>query len=132
MIKKILLILSAFILFFSFTIWIPEGKVDWGKSRFEICEIEFRDGVKFYFTTFDEFKIPFEVSLLKIQIEKIFLRKISDIKSIKHNHPVGSEMFWSHSDFVTYSKFKDYGFTGDYILIYGNKEVCILRGKKNE
>jgi hypothetical protein len=86
----------------------------WPLAKVERAEIEFSNGFKFYVTSNEREAIKIHAAELKKIIEKAFLRNVSNVTRITHNHLVSPDM--SAADFDLLNKMREYGFKGQFII----------------
>jgi hypothetical protein len=97
-----------------FIVYISSHVEFWPLAKVERAEVEFSDGFKFYVTSNERDAIKIHAIELKQIIEKAFLRNVSNVTRIVHNHLVSPTM--SAADFDLLNKMREYGFKGQFII----------------
>lgn len=95
---------------------IPYKTINWQLQLYEIMEFRFNDGLYFYVTTNSDSSINIPKEMMRVFVENIFKRKMSDVKFIIHNHFTSEEI--SNIDLKGLLYFRNEGFQGDYIIYY--------------
>jgi hypothetical protein len=104
--------------------WVTNNVPDLKTSDCEIMSIEFYDGLVSFVTTHQENTISLTPEEVMYLIYFVYHRRIYDVSEITHNHPVKLMSPWfSYYDILFCEKLRYFGFTGKYMLVFGNKKI---------
>jgi len=97
-------------------IYIPGNREFWEMARHEKMEVIFNDGLKFYITTHEVEHVSIGANKLYWIIKTIFLRDLSDVKQLIHNHFDHKDMTTGDRGFLERARL--FGFQGKFTIYY--------------
>ena len=93
------------------------NNINWAGLNYEVSEIKFKDGFKFYITSKNALGIEMRNGEFARVVFYIYKRTFRDIEKICHNHIIG-EQFMSPADMANLAFLMQYGFGGQYLIFW--------------